>query len=84
MKPILVSEHGRQRIKERLNTSDKKIQKLVEKAWRSTNVDVPKVNRVFYKTLNIHEKTDRVCKCLMGYVFVFAIDRDKIVFITVL
>jgi hypothetical protein len=83
MKPLLVSDHARQRIKERLNTSDRKIQKLVQKAWNSKDVENPKAVWTEYKSKIVYENENRICKSLMGYVFLFAENRDSIVLVTV-
>jgi hypothetical protein len=74
------SNHARERIKQRLNTSDKKIPKLIEKAWNSDTL-IPRVKYAQYKVY--FHRNNRTCKELMGYVFVFAVSKEEAVLITV-
>lgn len=74
-----ISDHAYDRIKQRLNTSDKKIDKLVSKAWNSQITTARKFIRAEYKS----EIIGRECRELMGYVFVFAVEDDKRILITI-
>lgn len=78
---IHVSRHAYRRIKQRLGTKDKKIPHLVEKAWHSENQEIPKSKKAAYKTQFMED--NRICRPLMGYVWIFAIDEDKKTLVTV-
>ncbi len=67
---FVISKHATKRLKERLNISDKKIKKVVVKAWHSKQHLSKKFNKVKYKQ-HFHGK-GRICREYMGYVFVFA------------
>lgn len=69
---ILISDHGRQRLKERVHVSDRKIVRLVQKAWNSKSQNIPKLKQVEYNTFNKHGFADRVHREMMGYIFIFA------------
>lgn len=68
-KPVFIIEvsiHGKERILERLKCTEKKVQQLAEKAWRSTQkVSVPKEKFRFKMTSGCEV---RYC---MGYAFIF-------------
>ena len=69
-----ISDHGYQRLKERVCVSDRKCLKLVEKAWNRTPMDIPKLRKIMAKTQYFYKK-NRVGRELMGYVFIFALDK---------
>ena len=65
---IIVSDHARERMVERLQVSEKKIQSLAEKAWSSNFKDTKVHGRI--RSEMFDEKHDRI-RSLMGYLFIF-------------
>ncbi len=83
---IIVSKHARERLKERLKISDKKIQQFVEKAWNSEAVDInnPRVRQSMYKNKYFHKGRNKHIREMMGYIFIFGFhDNNKLVLVTV-
>ena len=78
---FVITEHARERLKERLRVSDRKIDRLVEKAWHSQNRNTKKIKLATY-TNQFHDK-QRIYREILGYVFVFAESKDKKTLITV-
>lgn len=65
-----ISKHGEQRLKERLKCSDKKLEKLVRKAWVHGNLISNKKNL-------IKKSGRKIYKEYMGYIFIFKIIPTK-------
>ncbi len=81
---IAYSQHAKKRLKERMKVSDKKLLKVIRKAWESPGVPTRKVEKAYYKTQFV-PKHNRTVRELMGYVFVFAMNKkgDAVTLITV-
>jgi len=69
---VIVIDHAAKRLCERLNCSSKKIQKIAEKAWRST---LPLPAYLNQKIKN--SAPNRIFRVLMGYTFVFQVQSDE-------
>lgn len=74
---ITITEHARERIKQRLRTRDDKLMRLVWKAWCSKEINIRKLDKAEYKNDEFE------CRFLMGYVFVFRNTKEYKVLITV-
>jgi len=83
--PVYITDHAKERIMERIGAKEEKHQRLAEKAW-AKGCDVPnsiKHRAAIYKTGTFY-KANRVCKELMGYVFIFVPEKQKVLLVTVL
>ena len=70
MQEFVTSEHGLQRLKLRVRVSDRKIPKLLAKAWNAKPAPIAKLNKIEYRRTHFH-RNKCVTRELMGYVFVF-------------
>ena len=79
---IKLSEHGIERLKERLSCTHRKMDKIVRKAWNSKELvlkgDLSNAN--WHDLKNTHKG---VYRKMMGYIWTFRIDKDEIIFVTV-
>jgi hypothetical protein len=78
---FVITDHARERLKERLRVSDRKIPRLVEKAWNSKNKNTKKIKLALYT--NEHHDNKRIYREVLGYVFVFKEIKQGKVLITV-
>jgi hypothetical protein len=77
---IQISDHGRQRLKERTDVSDRKLEKLVAKAWASTE-PVPDRWRQKFR----HSQDGTIFKFCLGTLFIFHVySENTVCFKTVL
>jgi hypothetical protein len=84
---INISPHALLRLQERLPVAERKIQKLVQKAWASEEPLSLSASRKQYNTAAFPEKNgggDRIVKQLMGYTFIFYEEEDTIGLVTVI
>jgi len=78
-KQIEVSQHGAERLIERLASKRRKHHKIVRKAWHSKE----KSNRLVKKKL-LRWNVEYILRTFLGYIWVFSEKDDRIVFITVI
>lgn len=85
MKPsnVYLTQHAQKRLKQRLNCSERKMRQLAAKAWAKGKPDMPK-RKSWLPYLSKHHGKNRTAKELMGFVFIFAKDKQgSITLITV-
>lgn len=78
---FVVTHHARQRLEERLGIHERKIPKLLYKAWKSTEKPTPRQNRLQYHS-EYKGTEPRITKTLMGHVFIFVEQNNKIILVT--
>lgn len=82
---IKLTEHARQRLKERLNIHDHKIQKFLQKAWNSKDDYARRTRKKEFDNAawqELYGKDKRIIRELMGYTFVFVRDRGELLLVT--
>lgn len=78
---FVVTKHARERLAERLGIHERKIPKLLYKAWKSTEQPSPRQNRLQYYS-EYKGVEPRITKSLMGHVFIFVEQNNKIILLT--
>ncbi len=72
-----ITDHAYERLKQRLNVSDKKLKQVVVKAWHAPEVDSKKMNLAKYRKELVSKDKTRIFRELMGYIFVFSLGRRR-------
>lgn len=78
-KKLFFTEHGNERLVERLKCAESKIEKIVRKAATSKGDNIPPV---FDYMLKKHREENHFYKYYLGYIFVFAKVEGGDLFIT--
>lgn len=75
---FVISKHAEERLRNRVGVSKKKMSELVVKAWHTKDVQIPKLNKREYKAEHFYKyKRQKVCRELMGYIYVFAYSSGR-------
>jgi hypothetical protein len=80
---IVITDHARERLKERIAVSDRKMEKLAAKALASREPVAPITNRKVYNS-RFYKGRERFVRQLMGKVYIFIRVDNKFVLVTVI
>ena len=76
---LLFSEHGKERLMERLKCKETKIEKIVKKSLTSKGDNIP---QIFKYLLKKDRGKNNFYKYYLGYIFVFAYILEGTLFVT--